>query len=163
MLVVDEIRELYEYHRWANGRMLDAVANLEREQFVQPVGGSFGSVQGTLTHMLAADWVWLQRWRGTSPTAFPDWDVPTFEALRARWAEVEADQAAFVEGLESDDLYRMVAYRNLAGTPGDNELWQLLRHVVNHATYHRGQITVLLRNLGHGAPSTDLVLWYRTR
>lgn len=163
MLVLDEIRELYAYHRWANGRMLDAVAKLKREEFVQTVGGSFGSVQGTLTHMLAADWVWLERWNGTSPTGFPDWDVATFEALSAKWADVEREQAAFVEGLESDDLYRMVSYRNLAGVPADNELWQLLRHVVNHGTYHRGQVTVLLRDLDHGAPSTDLVLWYRTR
>lgn len=163
MLVADEIRELYAYHRWANARMLDAVANLEREEFVQRVGGSFGSVQATLAHMLGADWVWLERWTGTSPTGFPDWDVSTFEALRTKWADVERAQASFVEGLEPDDLYRMVAYRNLAGTAADNELWQLLRHVVNHATYHRGQITVLLRDLGHGAPSTDLVLWYRNR
>lgn len=163
MLVVDEIRELYEYHRWANGRMLDAVANVGREEFVQPAGGSFGSLQATLTHMLAADWVWLERWNGRSPTGFPDWNVPTFEALRDKWTEVERDQTAFVERLESDDLYRMVAYRNLAGTAADNELWQLLRHVVNHGTYHRGQITVLLRDLGHGAAATDLVLWYRTR
>lgn len=164
MTPVDEIRELYAYNRWANRRTLDAAATLSPDEYAAPAGGSFGTVRDTLAHMLGAEWVWLNRWLGTSPDGFPSgWDVSTLDTLRARWGEVEGKQRAFVDGLEPDDLYRMVRYRNLAGVEHANELWQLLRHVVNHATYHRGQVTTLLRTLGHPAVSTDLILWYRDR
>ncbi len=163
MLVLDEVKELYAYNRWANQRTLSAVQSAGSEAFSKRVGGSFDTLGGTLRHMLGAEWIWLERWLGRSPSGFPDWDAATFEALVERWRDVESAQRDFVEGIEPDGLYRMVAYRNLAGTEYVSELWMLLRHVVNHATYHRGQVTTLLRMLGAEPQSTDLVLWYRSR
>ncbi|MGD2069435.1 MAG: DinB family protein [Gemmatimonadota bacterium] len=162
--MIDDFRELYDYHRWANRRVLDAVGALDAVDFEREVGGSFGSIRATLVHTLGADWVWLARWRGTSPTALPgSWDLSTFDALRARWAGVEEEQRAFVEGLGEADAGRKLTYRNLAGEPFENTLAEMLRHVVNHATYHRGQVVTLLRQLGAEAVSTDLILYYRTR
>src|SRR6185437_8220373 len=113
-------------------------------------------------HMLGADWAWLSRWQGHSPSALPEsWDLSTFDALRARWAEVERDQEAFIAGLTDDALRRPLAYRNWAGESCEEPLWQILRHVVNHATYHRGQVVTMLRQLGATAPSTDLIKFYR--
>jgi uncharacterized damage-inducible protein DinB len=154
--------DLYAYTRWANERVLDAVDALTDEAFTRDVGGSFGSVQATLAHMLGADWVWLRRWKGESPSVLPaEWDLTTFAGLRERWREVEHEQAEFVDALGPGDLDRVIEHRNMAGTPFANRLDHLLRHVVNHATYHRGQVVTLLRQLGAEAPATDLVRFYR--
>jgi uncharacterized damage-inducible protein DinB len=160
--VIGEIRELYDFNRWANQRMLGAVFALSEEQFTRELNSSFSSVRDTLVHMVGADWVWLSRWLGTSPAGMPDdWKLATLADIRTRWDQIERARSEFLDGLASADLNRVVAYRTFKGEPFSNPLWQLLRHVVNHATYHRGQVTTLLRQLGMPAPATDLVLFYR--
>jgi uncharacterized damage-inducible protein DinB len=143
--------------------MLDAAAGLSEEQFARDLGSSFPSVQGTLAHLIGADWIWLERWRGSSPTAQPGWDTRTHAALAARFAEIGRDQKAFLDGLSEADVDRVVSYRALNGAPYANPLGELCRHVVNHGTYHRGQVATLLRQLGVKPPQTDLILYYRER
>lgn len=162
MTRVDEIRDLYAYNRWANRRILEAAARLTPEELARDLGSSFPSVLGTLAHVLSAEWIWLERWRGTSPPGLPDdWDLSGLDLVRARWAGVEADQRAFVEGLDEAALDRVIAYRNTAGAPFENPLGQLLRHLVNHSTYHRGQVVTMLRQLGAAAVATDYVVYLR--
>lgn len=162
--MIEDVRELYAYNRWANGRILEAVSRLDRESFEKDLGSSFPSVRDTLTHILAAEWVWLSRWMGRSPTGVPDaWDLATLEALRAMWAEVERDQEAFLLGLSEEDLDGVIEYRDTKGQPFSNPLREMLRHVVNHSTYHRGQVVTMLRRLGAEPPSTDLIRYYRER
>ena len=158
---MDDIRGLYAYNRWANRRMLDAAAALEPAAFTKDMGSSFPSVRDTLVHILAAEWVWLSRWQGNSPTGLPSWDLSTCEALREKWSEVERDQEAFVSGLADEDLTRVIAYGDTRGTAWENRLGQMLRHVVNHSSYHRGQVVTMLRQLGAVPPSTDLIRYYR--
>lgn len=162
--MIEEIRELFEYNRWANGRVLGAAARLSAEEFTRDLGSSFPSVRATLAHMLSSEWIWLSRWQGSSPAGMPEsWDLSTIEALRARWGEVERGQEEFLARLTDGALGEVISYRNLRGEPNSAPLWQLLRHVVNHSTYHRGQVTTLLRQLGAEAVGTDLVLFYRER
>jgi uncharacterized damage-inducible protein DinB len=164
MTRMDEMRDLYAYNRWANRRVLDVAARLSPEQLSRDLGSSFPSVRETLAHVLAGEWIWLTRWRGSSPPGLPEsWDLSSLEVVRAQWAEVEADQRAFVEGLDEAALDRVVAYRDTRGDPYENPLGQLLRHVVNHSTYHRGQVVTMLRQLGAEAVATDLVLFCRER
>ncbi len=157
-------RELIAYHYWARDRMLDAVATLTPAQYAEAIGGSFGSVRDTLNHVYGAEVLWLARWHGESPSGFPA-DLPsTLADLRQAWNAQEAQMRRFVLGLGESDLQRVISYRNLAGVPGESALWEMLAHVVNHATYHRGQVTTLLRL--HDAPppaSTDLIAFYRAR
>lgn len=160
---LDEIRQLFEFHRWANRRLLEAVAALTEEQFARDLGSSFPSVRDTLVHVLGAEWVWLTRWLGSSPSGTPpEWKRLAYPELLRVWEEMEAQQAAFVDGLTEERLDEVLAYRTLAGAPQESALWQMLRHVVNHGTYHRGQLTTMLRQLGGTPPSTDLIQFYRT-
>lgn len=160
--VIDEIRELYAYNRWANRLILDAASRLSVDELARDLGSSFSSVGDTLAHILAAEWVWLERWRGRSPEAIPGfWGLGTLDEVRKAWAEVEDDQAALLTELGEADLTRRVAYRNTKGEPLEEAMGQMLRHVVNHSTYHRGQVVTMLRQLGAAAPSTDLILFYR--
>lgn len=161
IMTIDDLHDLYAYNRWANRLLLDAVEQLDAAAFTRDLGSSFPSVRDTLAHVLAAEWVWLQRWRGTSPDGPPGWDASTLKSLRQAWRAVEEDQRAFVDGLLAEDLDRSIAYRNTAGSPFTNRLADMLRHVVNHSSYHRGQVVTMLRQLGATAVSTDLIRWYR--
>ena len=161
--MISEILELYEFNRWANQRMLNAVMALSEEQFTRDLKSSFPSVRETLVHLVGADWIWLSRWKGVSPTQAPDWNLATLDAIRAQWDEIERERMAYLEQLTPDALHEVLSYRTLKGDPFSNPLWQLLRHVVNHSSYHRGQITTMLRQLGAPTVTTDLILFYRER
>jgi uncharacterized damage-inducible protein DinB len=162
--MLDEIRELFAYNRWANHRLLEAAARLDDEAFTRHLGGSFPTVRDTLAHIVSAEWIWLARWLGDSPMAAPEsWDLATLAGIRAEWEQVERDREAFLAGLDDGALAGIVAYRSMRGEPFAQPLGQLLRHVINHSTYHRGQVASQLRQLGVAVPATDLVLYYRER
>lgn len=160
---MEEIRELYAYNRWANRRILGAAAALEPEEFGKDMGSSFPSVRDTLVHILAAEWVWLARWQGSSPSGLPTWNLATCDEVRKRWAEVESEQTAFVEALTEADRRRVIAYGDTSGRAWETELGHMLRHVVNHSSYHRGQVITMLRQLGAETVGTDLIRYYRER
>jgi uncharacterized damage-inducible protein DinB len=155
------VAELFRYNRWANGRMREAAMALPPEEFTRDLGNSFPSVRDTLVHMVGAEWIWLQRWRGVSPPALPaPAELPSAEAIATRWAEVERGQGDFIVSLRGSDLERRVAYTNTKGQPFTYLLRSMMLHVVNHSSYHRGQITTMLRQLGQRPVSTDLLLFY---
>ena len=162
--LVREFQDLYAYDRWANARTLDAASVLTPDALTQRITSSFASVLDTLAHILSAKWVWLSRWRGHSPTSWPsDWDVSTLPLLRERYQEVEDDLDAYLTGLRDEDLHRKLDYKTMDGAPFRQPLTEMLRHVVNHSTYHRGQVTTLLRQLGATPVATDLIRFYRER
>lgn len=163
MTRVDEIRQLFKYNRWANQRMLAAAARLTDEQFQQDMNSSFPSVRDTLVHVMSAEWVWLSRLRGVSPAAMPDaWKQLLLPAVEREWAQLDALMQEHVAGLTDGDLDRPISYTNIAGQPFVSTHVQILQHVVNHSSYHRGQVTTMLRQLGAAAPATDLIAYYRT-
>jgi uncharacterized damage-inducible protein DinB len=155
---------LYEYDAWANHRLLDAVAALTTEQFTRDMGSSFRSVRDTMAHIMGGQWLWLERWQGRTPTSLPSAaDYPDVPSLRKRWAEVEKDLLAFVRGLTAEQIAKLDEYKTQTAGTFTCPLWQILQHLVNHGTYHRGQVTTLLRQLGVKAVSTDMSFFYRER
>ena len=86
------------------------------------------------------------------------------EQVRAAWGPLEQDIRAFVNGLGADGLVRSLEYRSLAGQPATSQFWEMILHVVNHGTYHRGQIATFLRQIGSTpAQSTDMIVFFRER
>lgn len=159
-----EMRVLYDYNVWANHRSLDAASALTAEQLAQPMGSSFGSVRDTLAHIYGGEWVWLERFQGRSPSSLPDTtQFKDIAGLRERWNELEARLLGFVRGLTQTDLERVFEYKTLKFGVYNNPLWESMQHLVNHGTYHRGQITTLLRQLGAQPIGTDLMHFYRER
>jgi len=157
-----EMVTLYEYNAWADRRALEAASALTREQFTKPLGSSFSSVSGTLSHIYGAEWVWLERFQGRSPAAFPDSsEFADAAKLKASWASFETRLLSFVRGLKQDDLDREMEYKTFKFGVYRNPLWQSMQHVVNHGTYHRGQVTTMLRQLGAQPILTDLMHFYR--
>jgi len=157
---LNDIKFLYRYNDWANDRTLNAAAALTSEQFNQKHGSSFSSVRDTMVHIFGAEWVWLERWNGTSPRALPGADdIATIDNLRSRWNGVEAARKQFLAGLSDESLKQPITYTNFKGQEWSYSLESMLQHLVNHSSYHRGQVTTMLRQLGAEATSTDLLLY----
>ena len=159
----DEVRELIAFTRWANEQMLDAVAPLSADEIIRDMRNSFPSIRDTLVHVMSAEWVWLSRLEGTSPAAMPaEWKTYDRAQIRAEWRRIAAGLERFVAALADADLDRVVDYRNTQGQPFTSNVGQIVRHLVNHSTYHRGQVTTMLRQLEAKPPTTDLIHYDRT-
>jgi uncharacterized damage-inducible protein DinB len=163
-LTHQDLRTLLEFHYWARDRMFDAIELLTPEQFTRDLGNSFRSVRDTVAHIYAAEWAWYSRWQGHSPTALlPADQFPDVATLRRAWVEQEQKARAFLAEL-GEAVGRVMPYTLLSGVSSASPFWQMLQHVVNHASYHRGQVTTMLRQLGAApAKSCDLITFYRER
>jgi uncharacterized damage-inducible protein DinB len=160
----DEILELYDFNAWANQRAFDACAALTQEQFTRPIVSSFPSVRDTLVHIVGGEWIWLQLWLGRSFSAA---DAQGYEgkftdlaSVRAGWAELEKERRRFLDALTPADLERVIEYRSRRGNLCAYLLRRMLQHVVNHSTYHRGQLITLLRQLGATPRATDYLRYF---
>lgn len=161
-LSLGDLKTLYAFNAWARKRILDAVAQLDEGAYRKDLGNSFGSVHGTVVHILGAEEAWLRRWHGMSPTALLSPDTfASFTEVRRHWDALEADYQRFLAGLTEQDVQRVFHYRDLRGNAYATPLWQMMQHVVNHSSYHRGQVTTLLRQLGAKPVATDLIAFYR--
>jgi uncharacterized damage-inducible protein DinB len=160
----EEIRQLYDYNSWANRRSLSAAEKLTNEQFTRAMGSSFSSVRDTLAHIYGAEWIWLERFQGRSPSALPNASrFSDVESLRTTWSELEQRLLSYVEGISQADLDGILEYKTLRFGVYTNPLWQSMLHLINHGTYHRGQVTTLLRQLGAQPILLDLMHFYRER
>jgi uncharacterized damage-inducible protein DinB len=155
------IADLYRYNRWANRRVVQATAALAPDAFTAVLPSSYPSVRDTLVHVLWSEWIWLQRWKGESPrTLFAPTAFPDAAALSSRWAELQAEQAEWLGSLSEERLAASVRYVNVQGQTWEYALWKQMLHVVNHSSYHRGQVATLLRQLGLQPPATDFLVFY---
>jgi uncharacterized damage-inducible protein DinB len=132
-------------------------------QFDRDLGNSFKSVRETLVHIFWADWAWYQIWHSTFPAAPMSADAfPDLESIRRAWGEHETTVREFVRAQDGSDAHRIVEFRRPDGSAAAFPLAHMVQHLVNHGTYHRGQLTMMLRLLGVQPPeSTDLIRYYR--
>ena len=164
-MTLQDLRMLLDYHYWARDRVLDAAEPLPHDQFTRDLGSSFKSIRDTLAHIYFAEWIWCSRWQGTSPTSqLPVEMFPDLPTIRALWRDHETKMRSLLESLGEDGINRVIEYKLLSGRPGASVFWHMLQHVVNHASYHRGQVTTMLRQLGAAPPKgMDLIVFYRER
>jgi uncharacterized damage-inducible protein DinB len=152
------LNELFDFNYWARDRQLHTCAGLSEEQFLRPLGNSFPSLRDTLTHLLAVEWLWLERWRGQSPrTLLAPSEFPTVAALSERWQTVEREMREYVAGLTEETLERPLTIVNTRGQEWTYPLHHMIQHLLHHQTYHRGQVTTLLRQLGVQPPKVDFL------
>jgi uncharacterized damage-inducible protein DinB len=157
--VLDRIRLLYDYSAWANARILATAEQITPAQFTAEADGC-DSIRDTLVHTASAQWLWLERWRGTAPREL--WDpaaFPDVATLRASWEEVEESTSAYIATVTEPELARVVSYVNFQGETWAYPLWQQLLHQVNHATQHRSEAALLLTRLGQFPGWLDLLVY----
>lgn len=159
-----DIQTLYSYNQWANAKILNAASNLTTEEFPAADEYPHGGLRGTLTHILFAEWIWRKRWEGESPTIrlVPEY-FPTFESLRMRWHNEEAELMKFVAEVDAERLNTPFQYFSTEGVKYENILWESMAHVVNHGTQHRSEVAAMLTKLGHSPGDIDLIIFLRKR
>jgi uncharacterized damage-inducible protein DinB len=159
-----DIQTLFAYNAWANQRTLAACREMNPEQFTREISGSFHSLRDLLVHLAGVEWLYLERWHGRSPTALP-WSgsFVTLASVEELWQKVERELLSRVAALTTEALAEPLPFRNTQGNVFSQSLCQVLQHLVNHSTYHRGQVAAALRQLGGRAQATDLIAFYRER
>lgn len=153
------LRELFDHNYWARDRQLQVCAALTQEQFLRPLGGDGPPLRDILAHLLAVEWLWLERWQGRSPRAMPpaaEW--ADLAALTNRWRLVAREMRACLAGLTEEALGRPISYVNFRGEAWTYPLWRVLMHLAIHQSYHRGQVTAALRQLGAQPPAVDFLM-----
>lgn len=164
-----ELQLLIDYNYWANARILVAAGKAGPEAYTAPAPVSFGSLRGTLLHILGAEIVWRLRIQGDAAPyhMVHEEEIPTLTLLGERWTSEERAMRAFLTGLDgipSDSrANQVIHYKNSRGTPYQTPLWQILAHMVNHGTQFRSEAAVILSQLGQSPGDLDLIYFIRTQ
>ena len=162
-----DVRHLFDYTEWANNLAMDAAAKLSNEHLCHDFGISHKSIFGTLLHMAGADWIWLERWHGRSPSRKEAWALWTTDScenlamLEDRWGNLVDGRARFIAELDEERLSAEIPFKLLSGDPSSMRLVDQMQHIANHATMHRGQVVGMIRQLGLEPPATDLLFYLR--
>jgi uncharacterized damage-inducible protein DinB len=162
-----DINGLFNYTEWANDLAMTVAANLSDDNLQRDVGISHQSIFGTLLHIAGAEWIWLERWHGRSPTKAEAWSQWTTQScagladLKDRWIEVVDRRWKYISELDNAKLSSELPFKLLSGDPSSMRLVDQMQHVANHSTMHRGQVVGMIRQLGIDPPSTDLLFFLR--
>ena len=148
----------FAYSAWASQRVVDAAGKLSDEELRRDHKSADKSVLGTLVHTFAADRIWYARVTGAPITKFVDESDHDMAVLRSDWPTLYSDWAKFLAGA---DLGSVIPYKDMKGNPYETPLWQIVLHVVNHGSHHRGMVAAMLRAMGQTPPPLDEIAYFR--
>ena len=159
----DHVARLWSFHHWATDKAFDALAPVTAAELDRQWGGSFGTGRALLRHVVGVERLWIERLGGKTPRTAPEFPATHGgREFRDEWHKIKADQKRYIDGLAQAQLEKDLTYVNIKGETWTYPLRDILFHCVNHGTYHRGQISQLLRDLGKDAPGTDFVVYLQT-
>lgn len=154
-----QIIVLYEYNIWANDRVLNHLKSLPSEIFNKEVDLGFKSIAEILGHIVSADEVWFTRIKGESPVSI---SIKQFNHIDEASNYINALQSQIHKYISSArDIEKKLSYTSAKGEKFQNSVSEIIQHVVNHGTYHRGNITTVLRHLGFNGILTDYIAYLR--
>ena len=163
-MVLADLRRLVKFNDWANARVCAEIDTLSSEQLTKDLGSSFPSVLATAGHLVGAEWIWLRRWLGDQSPVFPDWaKSPEWREVKRQLAGVETERNAFMSRLTEADILTLRPFKLLNGTSDEQPLDVMVTHIVNHSSYHRGQIAAMFRQLGLKPTGTDFITFAREK
>ncbi len=162
-MTITDLQTLFDYSYWANTKLFEPLSRLTPEELVRSVAGSYGSVRNTLVHMMSAEGGIVERCGGPQrgDTLKPD-DFPTLDSIRSYWATQEGKVRSFLGGLTAEDLSRRIEFTvPLFSFSRVLAVGDILQHAAIHSIHHRGQVTLLLRVLGHTPGNVDMLFYHR--
>lgn len=158
----DLLRHHIEYNVWATNRLLHAAADLPAEELTRDFGTADRSIFDTLGHVFGAERIWLARIKEGSPAGPLVKPAATeIPQLSVEWSELHGRWREWMSSLTDEDAMQVIHYTDLKNRPWSNPLWQILLHVVNHSTHHRGQASGFIRALGKVPPPLDFIAFVR--
>lgn len=156
----DDLASFYSFNEWANARVLETLRALPEADYVKDQGGGWPSLRATFVHLAGATDAWAERFAGRDATRLPTIDeLPRLEDATRVLLAAQEKHRALLATYTPERLAGAFAWKNLKGEVRTAPFWAVVRHVVNHQTYHRGQISSMVRRLGHAPKSTDMVVW----
>ncbi len=161
-VTAETLRAHLDYTAWASAALMDAASRLSPEELNRDFQTADKSVLGTLVHIFAADRIWLEWIRGRAPNAFVQPADHDFAKLQLAWPAVHQGWRQWAAELTDAQALEEVSFLDLAGNPRRHSVWQIVLHLVNHGTHHRGAVSGFLRAMGHTPPKLDLSFYYRT-
>jgi uncharacterized damage-inducible protein DinB len=161
-MTLQEIKILHAFNSWADNRILDATIAMPAEKVMQDMKSSHGSIHGTLVHLVAAEKMWLSRWVGKPDPGFISAaDAPTVDAVKNIWIAVGFETAKFLSTMTDRKLQESFTMKTSKGETFTHLYWQAFQHMVDHSSYHRGQVVTMMRQQGITPPVTGLINFYR--
>ena len=154
------LEQLYDYSYWANKRYLDVAEMLTEEQLFRKQGHSWDSVHAVFVHMMSSERMWHQRWRGEKGEFLNAKDFPTVTSISEYWVDVEKNMRTFIAEQTEESLSRDVTYVNPKGETFTLPLWQMMVHVPNHNTHHRGELAAMFTLMDVPHPEEEVVQYY---
>jgi uncharacterized damage-inducible protein DinB len=160
---INHLKDLCRYNVWANEKIAGFIAEAGEERCLMVQKSSYGTIRETLIHIWGAQYMWLERLQGRSPDNWPGKNfagncIQITDAITANSRQWEA----MAESLLPEMAAARISYRNLSGAEFHNTAGQIMAHVMNHGTFHRGQIVTMLRGAGfNDLKQTDLIAFYR--
>jgi uncharacterized damage-inducible protein DinB len=157
----DVLRTHLDYTAWASRRLVDLAAGLTSEELARDFQTADHSIVGTLAHIYAADRIWLARVTQSPAGTFITDADRDISVLKNDWPVLHDRWRSWASSLTNEAADANLSYKDSKGNPYIQPLWQILLHVVNHGTHHRGQVSGFLRALGHTPPPLDLAAYHR--
>lgn len=156
-------RMLARYNRWANRRLYDACGKLPAAEFAKPRPAFFGSIIGTLNHLMVGDRAWMARLEGTASDirGYDQILFADFDSLARARAGDDKHLIALVDDLGPDELAATLYYTTISGTHAETPTYLVLAHLFNHQTHHRGQVHDQLSQTDVAPPPLDLIYYLR--
>ena len=156
--------EQFDYHHWAADRVFESTAALSSNHLDDEWGGSFKSGRALRRHVVGVERLGCERWNLRNPGGLPEYPATwSGRDYLNEWKKIRNDQREYLGRVTQAMLMGDLTYVNIKGEKWTYRLSEVLLHVVNHGTYHRGQLTHLLRDMGLAAPSTDYTVWVAER
>jgi uncharacterized damage-inducible protein DinB len=160
-VTVPVLRDHIDYTAWASARLVEAAGRLSPEELTRDFLTADKTVLGTLMHVYSSERLWLARVKGDPFPGLPTEAEHNLAFLQTAWPELYGRWREWASSLNPESPTREVSYRDLKQNSWKQPLWQIILHVVNHSTHHRGQASGFLRSMGHTPPSLDLIAFYR--
>lgn len=152
--------QLFDYHLWANERLIQHLRGLPKEIFLNKVESVFPTIAETFGHMIAVDKLWYSRMKGKNLQQIGTKQFNTIEETLEASADLHNNIKCFL--VSTENVENMVFYQNTRGDQFNNQISEIVQHIVNHGTYHRGNISAMIRQMGYEGTSTDYIGYLRT-
>lgn len=151
------ITKFLEYNTWANRLFIEQVETFSPDVFNKNAGGSFGSIKGVMVHLLESDYLWLYRWKGNPLAALPEWQHTDVASMKKLWYPIQDEMVELSKKIAPTDDIKFITRK---GLPFTLPFEEIAVHISHHGSYHRGQLTDMIKNLGQKTVSTDYFLFH---
>ncbi|MBA3674882.1 MAG: DinB family protein [Chitinophagaceae bacterium] len=158
------LQQYAAYNLWANKKIIETANQLSEEQVNKEIVSSFPSVYKTFLHLMEVEYVWWERLKLTEHDTPSGWFTGDFTELSKKLLELSRQWQEWIESANEVNITHVFAYQNSKKEHFKQPVYEMLLHLFNHQTLHRGQLITMFRQLGlNKIPPTDFIVWSRKK